>query len=103
MFATEKQHQYIQGISNAMYDGEYNIKMLIASYYTIDYPSYKKVYNSDIEWGSWDKSGYIYRYAEQKFPFVHKRYRINSITPLNFYVPEKNQNGEWVLNKDENK
>lgn len=93
MLQTEKEKYYKSKLSNAIYEGGYNITMLITSYERYDYPSYKKVYSSSVDWGSWKtgKNGYIYRYDETS------TYRINTITELNHYIPEKNENDEWVL------
>ncbi|WP_024858135.1 dockerin type I repeat-containing protein [Ruminococcus albus] len=92
-------------IKKALYEGKYNIKMAITSYYRTDYPSYQKIYECDIDWAGWENNGYINRYADPTLLgslFGYTSYRIKNIVPLNIYAPHKDENGEWIISVVEN-
>lgn len=86
-------------LADAMYNGDFNIKMAVTTYYEKEYPSFKDIYKYDVDWGAWDngKDGYIYRFLHPKTIF-HQPLLVKSIKPVDFYVPQKGEDGRWVLN-----
>lgn len=93
----------INDLADAMFDGKYNIKMAITTQYITEYPSFKKVYDADVDWGAWTtgEDGYIYKFLQPKFFFLEPLL-INSITPLNIYLAAENEHGGLELKLYEN-
>lgn len=95
---TRENSFYKSKLKNALYDGEYNLEMLITSYYRRDYPSYKEIYESDVEWCPWRyNNGYINQYHAITRYSKSLKIRANKIEPLNYYTSKKNSSNEWEL------
>jgi len=92
------QNAYKNQLVDSLYEGKYNIQMLITEWERVDYPSFKRINMSRIDWLPWSyNNGYINKYHSQtRYSNCHN-IRANSIEKLEFYTLTQDEDGKWKI------
>ena len=91
------QNVYKNQLAESLYEGKYNVQMLITEWEREDYPSLRRIPMSRIDWLPWSNNGYINKYhAQTRYSDCHN-IRANSIEKIYNYSLIQDEYGKWEL------